>query len=96
MDAIAHLCNFCHESCDDGNALCCAKCATSYIHDNCLIKLGRDKSSKKIQGAALAWLREVLHCVGMRYFCPNCITSLEHTYVKSIAEQNAVITALNV
>ena len=96
MDAIAHLCNVYHESCDDDNALCCTTCATSYIHDNCLIKLGCDKSAKKIHGAAPAWLREVLHCDGMLYFCRNCVTILEHTHAKSITEEDTVITALNV
>ena len=82
--------------CYDDNALCCTICATSYFHDTSLIKLGRYKSAKKIQGAAPAWLREVQYCVGMRYFCPNCITSLDHTYAKPNDEQDAVITALNV
>ena len=76
MDAIAHLCNVCNGSCDDDNALCCTTCTTSCIHDNYLIKLGRDKSAKKIQGVAPAWLREVLHCLGIRFFCPTCSPSI--------------------
>ena len=70
-------------------------CATSYIHDNCLIKLGREKSAKKVQGAAPAWLRDVLHCAGMRYFCPSCNSSLEHTQGQPTTDQNVVITTLN-
>jgi hypothetical protein len=71
----AHLCIMCKDSCDDDNALKCATCS-SYVHAQCLVKHGRDKSVKKIQGAAPTWLHDVLQAAGIRYFCPTCLPLL--------------------
>ena len=99
----AHLCNTCHDSCDSDNAVCCAACTSSFIHDNCLIKIGRDKSAKKVQGAAPIWLRDVLHHAGIRYFCPSCILGLDfaraklstHQDPQKIAELEAKVNAID-
>ena len=99
----AHLCNTCHDSCDSDNAVCCAACTSSFIHDNCLIKIGRDKSAKKVQGAAPIWLRDVLHHAGIRYFYPSCILGLDfaraklstHQDPQKIAELEAKVNAID-
>ena len=70
----AHL----HVTCNsdsDTDALLCTSC-TAYVHASCLVKHGRDKSAKKIQGAAPVWLHDVLHAAGLRYFCPTCLPNL--------------------
>ena len=71
---VAHLCVACKETCDEDNSLECTVCLAS-IHAHCLIKHGREKSTKKIQGNAPAWLHEVLNAAGIRYFCPTCLPS---------------------
>jgi hypothetical protein len=86
--ADAHLCNTCHDVCDSDNAICCAACTSSFIHDNCLIKSGRDKSAKKVQGAAPTWLREVLHNAGIRYFCSSCIPNLDFIHAKASTQHS--------
>ena len=99
----AHLCNTCHDSCDSDNAVCCAACTSSFIHDNCLIKIGRDKSAKKVQGAAPIWLRDVLHHARIRYFFPSCILGLDFARAKlstlqdpqKIAELEAKVNAID-
>jgi hypothetical protein len=68
-------------------------CTSSFIHDNCLIKTGRDKSAKKVQGAAPTWLRDVIHHAGIRYFCPSCILGLDFARAKSPAQQGPQKTA---
>ena len=38
-----------------------------------MVKHGREKAAKKIQGTAPVWFHEVLHAAGVRYFCPTCL-----------------------
>ena len=79
----AHLCTLCILPCEEDNTLNRAKCATS-VHANCLIKKGREKATKKVQGASPTWLHEVLFATGICYFCPTCLPALQFTSVQHV------------
>ena len=75
-----HLCALCILPCEEDNTLNCAKCAAS-IHANCLIKKGREKATKKVQGASPTWLHEVLFAAGICFFCPTCLPALQFDHL---------------
>jgi len=72
----APACTLCKDECDDDNAIKCSVCASS-VHVHCLIKHGRDKATKKVQGASPTWLHDVLRAAGMRYFCQTCLPTFD-------------------
>ena len=74
--------------CEEDNTLNCTKCATS-VHANCLIKKGREKATKKVQGASPLWLHEVLFATGIRYFCPTCLPALQFDHLATDNKPNS-------
>ena len=86
----AYLCALCILPCEEDNTLNWAKCAAS-VHANCLIEKGRERATKKVQGASPTWLHEVLFAAGICYFCPKCLPALQFDLLATDNKPNSLI-----